>query len=387
MGGFIKISTRRNLFYLSQVILYYYSRKVVLIIINNLFIFNNSLIFTILMLLGEFFAGISIHLYQKLFFEKKNTKTKYFGITLIQKEKRMNRPDNKIKITLLIFFTAVFDFTEFIIETFYLPKYKELSKTITLRFGGVIIIFSSLLCYYNLKLKILKHQFYSLILIGICSILIIIFEIIFGKKGMSVGEYFFTYFLVLINLVFVTFTDVVEKYLLEYDFMSPFITLILESIFGLILASIYSIRDDPFKDLKRIYEESDAGHFLILLFLLFLYMAFSAGANVYKLLSNVLYSPMAKSLAGYILNPFLYIYYYINEDEFTSNGEKNFLYFFINVILAIIISFLGCVYNEFLVLSCFQLDYETYSEISLRSMTENSFYEFNELKSDVESED
>ena len=116
-------------------------------------------------------------------------------------------------------------------------------------------------------------------------------------------------------------------------------------------------------------------------------MAFSAGANVYKLLSNVLYSPMAKSLAGYILNPFLYIYYYINEDEFTSNGEKNFLYFFINVILAIIISFLGCVYNEFLVLSCFQLNYETYSEISLRAMTESSIYEFNELKSDVESED
>ena len=299
----------------------------------------------------------------------------------------MNRPDSKIKITLIIFFTAVFDFTEFIIETYYLPKYKELSKTITLRFGGVIIIFSSLLCYYNLKLKILKHQFYSLILIGICSILIIIFEIIFGKKGMSVGEYFFTYFLVLINLVFVTFTDVFENYLLEYDFMSPFITLILESIFGLILASIYSFEDNPFKDLKRIYEENDAGYFLLLLFLFFLYMAFSAGANVYKLLSNVLYSPMAKSLAGYILNPFLYIYYYINEDEFTSNGEKNFLYFFINVILAIIISFLGCVYNEFLVLSCFQLDYETYSEISLRSMTENSFYEFNELKSDVESED
>ena len=55
--------------------------------------------------------------------------------------------------------------------------------------------------------------------------------------------------------------------------------------------------------------------------------------------------------------------------------------------MAIIISFLGCVYNEFLVLSCFQLNYETYSEISLRAMTESSIYEFNELKSDVESED
>ena len=388
MGGFIKISTRRNLFYLSQVIFHYYSRKVVLIIIiNNLFVFNNSLIFTILMLLGEFFAGVSIHLYQILFFEKKSKKTKYFGIELIQKEKKMNRPDNKIKITLLIFFTAVFDFTEFIIETFYLPKYNDLSKTITLRFGGIIIIFSSLLCYYNLRLKILKHQFYSLILIGICSILIIIFEIIFGKKGMTIGEYFFTYFLVLINLILVTFTDVVEKYLLEYDFMSPFITLIGESIFGLILASIYSLKENPFKDLKRIYEETDTGRFILLVFLLFLYMAFSAGANVYKLLSNVLYSPMAKTLAGYILNPFLYIYYYIHEDEFTSNGEKNFLYFFINVILAIIISFLGCVYNEFLVLSCYQLNYETYSEISLRADDEDNNFDINKTISDLESED
>ena len=117
--------------------------------------------------------------------------------------------------------------------------------------------------------------------------------------------------MVFLYLIFVTFTDVVEKYLLEFDFMSPFITLILESIFGLLLVSIYSSWEDPFKNIKRIYRENNKGDFILLIFLLFLYFAFSAGVNVYKLLSNVLYSPMAKTLAVYILNPFIYIYYYI----------------------------------------------------------------------------
>ena len=103
-------------------------------------------------------------------------------------------------------------------------------------------------------------------------------------------------------------------------------------------------------------------------FYFFLYFAFSAGVNAYKLLSNVLYSPMTKFLAVYILNPFLYVYYYINEDNLSSGKEKNFFYFIINAILAITISFFGCVYNEFLVISCCGLDYETHREISIRAL-------------------
>ena len=81
MGRYIRISTRRNLFYLTQLVLHYYLRKVDIIIINQLFEFNDSLIFTFLMLLGEFFAGFSIHLYQIFFFKNKNKKdATYFGI-------------------------------------------------------------------------------------------------------------------------------------------------------------------------------------------------------------------------------------------------------------------------------------------------------------------
>ena len=50
------------------------------------------------MLLGEFFAGISIYLYQIYFFETKNdSKTKYFGVQLIYKINKLKHPDNKKK--------------------------------------------------------------------------------------------------------------------------------------------------------------------------------------------------------------------------------------------------------------------------------------------------
>ena len=134
MGRFIHISTRRNLFYLTQLVMHYFLRKVDLIIINQFFKFNDSLIFTFLMLLGEFFAGLSIHLHQIFFFKNKNKKNAtYFGIKLIHEKKILKRPDSIFKIILLIFFTACFDFMEFVFETFYLPKYKEVSPSANVR--------------------------------------------------------------------------------------------------------------------------------------------------------------------------------------------------------------------------------------------------------------
>ena len=65
--------------------------------------------------------------------------------------------------------------------------------------------------------------------------------------------------------------------------------------------------DNPFEDIKRIYRENSSGEFVLLIFLLFLYFAFSGGVNVYKILVNILYSSIAKALAVYILNPFLYL--------------------------------------------------------------------------------
>ena len=141
----------------------------------------------------------------------------------------------------------------------------------------------------------------------------------------------------------------------------------IEAIFGFTLVSIYSAGKNPFKDLIILYEESSTKNFILLIFLLFLYFALSAGVNVYKILTIGLYSPMAKTLAVYILNPFIYIYYFIIENDFLSQGETIWFYFIINVIIALIISFFGCIFNEFLVLTFCGLEYETHFYVSKRA--------------------
>ena len=89
--------------------------------------------------------------------------------------------------------------------------------------------------------------------------------------------------------------------------MNPMLMLFIESVFGSFFVLIYSFGQNPFKDVIKFYNELDKKMFLLLLFLLFLYFAFSAGVNVYKVLSNVFYSPMAKSVSIYVLNPLLII--------------------------------------------------------------------------------
>ena len=283
----------------------------------------------------------------------------------------MNRSDNILKIILLLFFSASFDFVEFIVATFYIPKFAVVSPTAEYRFGGLIIILGALLCHFNLKIKLLKHQFYLLIITGICLLIIIILEIIYRGKGVSVGEFCKGHMLVLAYLFFVPFTDVIEKYLMEFNFVNPFLTLMVEAIFGVMFILIYSAGEDPLKELKKIYKDINMGNFVLLIFLLFLFFAFSGGVNVYKILTNGLYSPMTKTLAVYILNPFLYIYYFIIENDFMSGGKRNWFFFIANVIIAIFISFLGCLFNEYFILSCCNLDYETHFSISKRALNEN----------------
>ena len=129
MGNIIKISTRGNLFYVVNVIIYYYIRKIVLIIINNIYKFNDSLIFTFLMLAGEFFAGLSIYIYQILFLKKDIKKVKYFKIVFNNFKPKMKCSDSTFKIITLMFFTSFFDFVEFIMATFYIPKFSVVSST------------------------------------------------------------------------------------------------------------------------------------------------------------------------------------------------------------------------------------------------------------------
>ena len=298
------------------------------------------------------------------------------------KAMQMNQADGSIKIVLLMFFGAFFDFIEYVILSFFIPKIAKMSPTADIRLAGIITISSSLIFTFALKLKIGMHQFYSLIMIGICLVLINIIEFIYQRKVESFEKLLIAYILTYISFIFTTFTDVIEKYLNEFNFLNPMLILTVEASFGILLVGIYSISKNPFQEIIKYHEELDTGNFILLIFLLFLFFVLSAGINVYKILSNVLYTPMAKTVSLYVLNPFLIIYSFFYDNDFLCEGEPNAVYLILNVILAFIIDFFGCIYNEFFILYCFGLEYETHYEISKRSNIQNQLIKLNDIFDD-----
>jgi hypothetical protein len=331
--------------------------------------------------LGEFFGGLFSFLYQNTFIIENKETIKLTGIKLIGNRKKMNRTDKIPKIALLIFFASFFDYTEYILINYFIPRISSITKmspTYDLRFNSITTISSSLIFIYALRLKIGRHQFYSLLITAICLSLVVIVELIYNINILnSFGNLLFAYLLTITALSLISFNDTIEKYLYEFNFLNPLLILLLESIFGLIFVCIFSIINNPFKEITKKYYILNIKEFVILVSLLFLYIIFSALVNIFKVLSNIFYSPMAKSVSSYVLNPVMIIYSFFFQNDFISNGKQNILYFIINIILSIIIVFFGCIYNEFIVLHCFGLDYETHKEIAIRADSQD--LEINEL--------
>ena len=88
--------------------------------------------------------------------------------------------------------------------------------------------------------------------------------------------------------------------------------------------------------------------------------------NAYRVTTNKLYSPMTRALCESIFAPLLIIYYYCWENDFRLKNN-NLIYFIINLILSIIMVFSACVYNELFVLFCYNLEYDTYKQVSIRA--------------------
>ena len=63
---------------------------------------------------------------------------------------------------------------------------------------------------------------------------------------------------------------------------------------------------------------------------------------------------------------------------------RNYAYFFINLIISIIISFFGFVFNEFIILFCCKLEKDTHQQIVKRSMVEEEILKLYEI--DIEED-
>ena len=102
--------------------------------------------------------------------------------------------------------------------------------------------------------------------------------------------------------------DSIEKYLFEYDYMDPFVVLIYEGLFGFLLTFFLFFLKEYFDDFIKVYNSYSGGEFALFIFLLVLYMVFSGLKNIFKVVTIKIYSPVAKMLTDYFINP-LYFFY------------------------------------------------------------------------------
>ena len=122
-----------------------------------------------------------------------------------------------------------------------------------------------------------------------------------------------------------------------------------------------------FNDFVLIYKNNSVGRFVLFIFLLLAYIILSGGKNLFRVVTTKIYSPMVTTLADYILNPLYLIYYFGALNDFKKNGKLGIVYFVLNIIISLIISFFGCVYNEFIILFCYELERDTHDQISKRA--------------------
>ena len=95
-----------------------------------------------------------------------------------------------------------------------------------------------------------------------------------------------------------------------------------------------------------------------------------------------LYSPTARALTDYFLNPLYLIYDFSLGNDFLKQNERNLPHFIINLVISIIISICGCVYNELLILFFCEFERDTHNQVSERSATQNELILINNILDD-----
>lgn len=129
--------------------------------------------------------------------------------------------------------SSYFDGFQFLLWNNIIPKYVGLSASLNSCLSGISIITASLFYVYILKLPIFRHQKLSLLIIGICLIIILILEFVFQPTNIFLSYWDMTKVLIFttISQIIDSFNDIIQKYLFEFDFMNPFLVLMYEGLF------------------------------------------------------------------------------------------------------------------------------------------------------------
>ena len=358
----IKIKLKKNLAYLFTYFIFAIISDITAIIVSSKINMN---IFIYLLSIGNFIGGLSLFLYQKNSMEKYGI-TKYFQI---KTKKKMIIGDGTFKKLILIFLASYFDIYKYILNN---SNYVAIPSPKYLGLSSMHLISSSLISAYSLGFEIKKHHKISLIFISLLLLLTIIFYLVFDNYH-NLGKTISIYLIFLYYWIISSFNNCIQKYLVDTNYMNPFVILMIGGIFELIFALFLTIRNNPFIELKNKWKSYTSGEKILVIFLLVFRFIFEIIVNVYKIYCNVVYTPMLRSLIHFFLNPLFYIGYFFLGLEF----NHNIIYFIINEIISLFISFFGCFFNELIILFCCGLEFETQDVIANRAIESENISNMN----------
>ena len=373
----IKFGWRYSLLYPSLFILFILLRRLVKIFLE---VKNKKFSFLMIFLLFVFetIIGIICLCYQ----QRKNSSigtSKFMGITFNKNNNYiLNRPDSNFKIIILIFFASYFQIVGAISRRFIKnttnadeKDKKDIYDEFHAKYRSCEIIISSILCYFTLQNKIYRHHFFSLIIIMICLIIVFLSGILFNENELLLKNILIT----IISSFCRAFLDTIEKYLFSIDFIDIFKLIIFEGIIDLIFLSSLFFFPKPQNELNQLFKETKINQYLIV-GLLIIYAILSGFKNVYRRYTVKEFTPMTRALAESIIDPFLIIY------GFIQNDFNNMPDFIITLICSIIMVFCSCVYNEIFVLYCCGLEHNTHLGVVNKTMEFELSYK-STIKSDT----
>ena len=235
----IKIGLRRNLRYPILFIIITFSRRVVKYIMEEFFLEGKSVSFLTVsfMIFFELILGFIYSCKNETLKNVKKEKNKMNTIKIIQIETVIKRPDSLFKIILLMFFSGYFEIFGFLSRRLItiVNKEKKDYDEFNARYRSIEIIFSSILCFFTLRIKIFRHQYFSLIILIISLIIVFVIEIKYTDNGSEL----------LIDILFIcctsfsrAFLDTTEKYLFDIDFINIFKLIRFQSSINLVLMSL-----------------------------------------------------------------------------------------------------------------------------------------------------
>ena len=286
----------------------------------------------------------------------------------------MNRVDNIYKIIILIILDAYFDFIGSL-RRYYLKKQLEDEKNLAglndvdMRIRSREIFFSAILCFLTIRIKFYKHHKVALTFIFILLIISFCLEIIEMIKVFDYSNFIVAMYLLIQIILSIcrVYSDVIEKYLLEYDYLEPYKILILKNIIEVIILIISLFLDDQIpneiNEIKTLPKKFS--NFYLCLILLIIYFITSGFKNIYKILTIKVYSPMVRTISDCFLDIFFYIW--SSRHEIINYQKITTECFWIDLFCKSLILFFNLVYNEFLVLYCFGLEKNTHQEIAHRA--------------------